>query len=57
MIFESWMGLGKSKCDVLIATTQGWACPKLLCKSLDVFNATHYNVFITLAPHAPMRQM
>jgi hypothetical protein len=26
MIFQSLMGLGKSKCDVPNGTTQGWAC-------------------------------
>jgi hypothetical protein len=26
MIFQSLMGLGKSRCDVLNGTTQGWTC-------------------------------
>jgi hypothetical protein len=30
MIFQSLMGLGKSRCNVLNGTTQGWACPTLL---------------------------
>jgi len=27
MIFESFIDLGKSRCDVANGTTQGWACP------------------------------
>jgi hypothetical protein len=26
MIFQSLMGLRKSRCDILSGTTQGWAC-------------------------------
>jgi hypothetical protein len=26
MIFQNSMGLGKSRCDVLSGTTQGWVC-------------------------------
>jgi hypothetical protein len=29
MIFQSLMGLRKSKCDVPNGTTQGWVCPLL----------------------------
>jgi hypothetical protein len=29
MIFQSLMGLEKSKCDVSSGTTQGWACPSI----------------------------
>jgi hypothetical protein len=47
MIFQSWMGLGKSRCDVLIGTTQGWACLDLLDRSLVVFDAAHYK-FLSL---------
>jgi hypothetical protein len=27
MIFQSSMGLGKSRCDIFSGITQGWACP------------------------------
>jgi hypothetical protein len=30
MIFQTLMGLGKSKCDVPGGTTQGWACPRAI---------------------------
>jgi len=35
--FQSSMGLGKSRCDILSDTTQGWACPTglELMKSLN----------------------
>jgi hypothetical protein len=35
MIFQSLMGLGKSRCDVLSGTTQGWVC--CLCLVMDMF--------------------
>jgi hypothetical protein len=30
MNFQSLMGLGKSRCDVLNGSTQGWVCPNIL---------------------------
>jgi hypothetical protein len=30
VIFQNLMGLGKSKCDVLSGTTQGWAYPRAI---------------------------
>ncbi len=35
MIFQSLVGLGKSKCDVSTNTTHEWACPKI---HLHIFN-------------------
>ncbi len=39
MIFQSLMGLGKSRCDVPIGTTQRWVCPNVFTYySLDIEN-------------------
>ncbi len=38
MIFKVLMVLGKSKCDVLSGTTQGWACPIIIFTKLMLCN-------------------
>ncbi len=40
MIFQSLMGLGKSRCDVLSGTTQGWACPCLVNGVKSIFKVS-----------------
>ncbi len=36
MIFQNWMGLGKSRCDVVNGPTQGWVCPTIGFITLEV---------------------